>query len=234
MGYAENSSALEFAMKPCLNHQRNQALMSMEVAIIIATLAVLFLFGILPALMATKKGAKNFRCCDNLKQIGIAHQLWVNDLNTQFSLLTVATNSMKSPAHNDSARVLWQARSNYLKTPAILVCPADRKRNAAASFASGLGNANISYFLNSSAITNPETVLAGDANLIVDGVPVQAVILNVWTNRRMGWTTERNHGIGILARGNLGMADGSMQGVTSNGLNRVFSASPATNRLAIP
>ena len=48
--------------------------------------------------------------------------------------------------------------SNELNTPKILVCPADRKRTVAASFATGFGNANISYFLNAAASTNSETV----------------------------------------------------------------------------
>jgi hypothetical protein len=234
MGYAKNLSAHAFAMKLHCSPRRDRALSLMAVVTIIAVLALLFLFGILPALMATKKGAKNFRCGNNLKQIGIAHQLWVDDLNPQFPLLTVATNSMESPAHNDSARVLWQARSNYLKTPAILVCPADRKRIAATSFATGFGNANISYFLNTVAQTNPHTVLAGDANMTVDGVPIRSGILNLWTNNRVGWTKERNHGIGYPGRGNLVMADGSLMFTGSNNLNLIFAASPVTNRLAIP
>ena len=122
--------------------------------------------------------------------------------------------------------------SNQLNTPKILVCPADRKRKVATGFGTGFSNANISYFLNAAARTNPQTVLDGDANLTVDGVPVQSGVLTLWTNSRVGWTKERNHG--LASGGYIGMADGSLQGVTSNGLNLVFAASPATNQLAIP
>lgn len=206
--------------------------MRVEVIIIIGVM-IFFVVCILPVLMAANKGAKAFNCLNNLKQIGLAHQLWVGDLNNQFPLLTFAAdNDGGKSTRNDSAYVLWQAMSNQLNTPKILVCPADTKRTIATSFATGFGNANISYFLNAAAKTNPQTVLDGDANLTVDGVPVQPGILNLWTNSRVGWTKERKHG--LAAGGYIGMADGSLQAVGSNGLNSAFADSLATNRLAIP
>ncbi len=123
--------------------------------------------------------------------------------------------------------------SNQLSTPKILVCPADRKHTVATSFATGFGNANISYFLNAAAKTNSQTVLDGDANLTVEGVPVQSGILNLWTNSRVGWAKGRNHGLGYSV-GNIGMADGSVMLATSNMLNSVFAVSPANNRLFFP
>ena len=201
-----------------------------EVAVIIAIIVFLGAC-FLSALSAAHKGTKETTCLNNLHEIGVAHLQWVND-NNQFPLLSTAYNRSGASAHNDSAYVLWQEMSNQLKTPKILVCPADRKRIAATNFAVAFGNANISYFLNTAAKTDPQTVLGGDANLTVDGVRVQTGILNVWTNSRVGWTKERNHG--LAGWGNIVMADGSLSTTTPNTLNFAFTTSLATNRLAIP
>lgn len=217
-------------MKPRCAKQRSQAFALTELLVVIAI--VVFLGAcFLSVLSAAHKGTKEFDCMNNLHEIGVAHQQWVND-NNQFPLLSPADNRLGISAHNGSAYILWQEMSNQLKTPKILVCPADRKRTVAASFATGFGNANISYFLNAAAKTDPQTVLSGDANLTVDGVRVQSGILNVWTNNRVGWTKERNHGLG--GWGNIVMSDGSLDNTTPKMLNSVFAASPATNRLAIP
>jgi type II secretory pathway pseudopilin PulG len=219
-------------MKPRRSNQRNQAFALTELLVVVAV--GMFLGAcLLSVLKATNKGAKAFSCRNNLKQIGLAHQLWVGDNNSQFPLLSSVTDNRPGiSARNDSAYVLWQTMSNQLNTPRILVCPADKKHTVATGFGTGFGNANISYFLNTAAKTNSQTVLDGDANLTVDGVPVQSGILNLWTNSRVGWTKERNHGLG--SGENIGMADGSVQQVTSNMLNSVFAASLVTNHLAIP
>jgi type II secretory pathway pseudopilin PulG len=219
-------------MKPRCSNQGNQAFALTELLVVIAVVVFLGVC-LLSVLRAAHHGDKAINCLNNLHQIGVAHQLWVGDLNNQFSLLTFAAdNHAGKLTRNDSAYILWQAMSNQLNTPKILVCPADKKRTVAAGFATGFGNANVSYFLNAAAKTDPQAVFDGDANLIVDGLPVQSGILNLWTNNRVGWTKERNHGMG--SGGYIGMADGSVQGVTSNMLNAVFAVSPATNRLAIP
>jgi hypothetical protein len=218
-------------MKTPLADQRNRALTKMDVLVIIAVLAVLAAL-LLPALMAANHGAKRINCLSNLKQIGIAFRLWEAD-NNQYPMAVSVTNggAMEWVATGNVA-ACFQVMSNELSTPKILVCPADRKRTIATGFGTGFGTGNISYFLNAAAKTNPQTVLAGDANLTVDGVPVQSGIVNLGTNSRIGWTKERNHGMGYSL--NIVMADCSLQQVTSNGLNTVLADSVATNRWLIP
>jgi type II secretory pathway pseudopilin PulG len=216
-------------MKPRFSNQPTSALTKIEVVVIVAVIGF-FVLLVLPAFMAANRGAKRINCVNNLKQIGLAHQLWISDLNNQYPLLAFAADSDGEKfIRNDSAYVSWQAMSNQLSTPKILICPADTKRTIATNFATGFGNANISYFLNSAATTNPPSVLDGDANLAVDGVPVQAGILNLWTNRSIAWTKDRHH-----SNGNIGLADSSVMQVTSNGLNSAFAERPATNRLFFP
>ncbi len=220
-------------MKPRRSKQRNQAFALTELLVVIAV--VMFLGACLfQTLSAAHMHDKNINCVKNLHEIGVAHQLWMADLKNQFPLLTsTADNRAGILTPNDSAYVLWQVMSNQLSTPKILICPADKKRTVATGFGTGFGNSNISYFLNAAAKTDPQTILDGDANLIVDDVAIQSGILNVWTNSRVGWAKGRNHGLGYSV-GNIGMADGSVMLATSNMLNSVFAVSPATNRLAIP
>jgi prepilin-type processing-associated H-X9-DG protein len=120
---------------------------------------------------------------------------------------------------NGNAYLFWQIMSNELSTPKILHCPADERRTNALSFTQGFSDANISYFFNLDALTiYPQMIVDGDDNLAVDGVPVKPGVLIPRPNRTLSWTDERHPRIG-----NIGMADGSVQQVTSNGLNTVFA-----------
>ncbi|MFO1513271.1 MAG: hypothetical protein U1F83_10225 [Verrucomicrobiota bacterium] len=84
----------------------------------------------------------------------------------------------------------------------------------------GLGNSNLNYFValdaNASA---PQMFLSGDDNLLIGGeagrygvaikgVPVKPGLLSLWTNTPVGGL--RND---YQKQGNVGLADGSVQGV---------------------
>jgi hypothetical protein len=73
-------------------------------------------------------------------------------------------------------------------------------------------------------------ILDGDDNLLVDGKPVQPGILNLRTGSTIAWTKDRHHGVG-----NIGLADGSAQQVTGDGLNSVvglYTNGVPTNNVA--
>jgi prepilin-type processing-associated H-X9-DG protein len=70
-------------------------------------------------------------------------------------------------------------------------------------------------------------ILDGDDNLLVDGKPVQPGILTLTINSHIAWTKDRHKGYG-----NIGFADGHVDQVSNDGLNRLLGA--ATNRLVIP
>jgi len=79
-------------------------------------------------------------------------------------------------------------------------------------------------------------ILDGDDNLQIDGKPVQPGVLNLRTGTAIAWTKDRHHG-----HGNIGMADGSAQQVTGDGLNSAVASSTsgtptnnATSRWLIP
>ena len=123
----------------------------------------------------------------------------------------------------------FRAMSNELSTPKVLVCQADN-RSAAPTFAV-LNNFNISYFVGADATdTFPQSLLAGDRNLMTNGVPVGSGLLVLTTHVTVGWTAAlHNHS------GNVVLGDGSVQQFTSARLQEQSAHSGvATNRLLIP
>jgi hypothetical protein len=121
--------------------------------------------------------------------------------------------------------------SNELSSPKVLVCFADSNRVAAVSFARGLNNSNVSYFIGVDASEeNPESIISGDDNFAVDGMPVKSGLLNLWSNAPVIWTAARHH-----FAGNIGLADGRVVTTSSATLtNLIQQTGLATNRLAIP
>jgi hypothetical protein len=191
------------------------------------------------SIAAAKRKHARINCISNLKQIGIAFRLWEGDNNDKYPMSVSVTNggAMELVATGNVA-ACFQVMSNELSTPIILHCPEDTRRTYATNFSTGFSSANISYFLNPSAVeTYPQMIMSGDDNLLVDGKPVQPGILNLRPGTTIAWTKDRHHGVG-----NIGMADGSAMQVTSEGfqranrevINGALAPGSATNRLLIP
>jgi hypothetical protein len=218
-------------MKPRFSDQRNRALTKIEVVVIVAALAVLVAL-LLPALAASKRKSSRINCTSNVKQIGIAFRLWEGDNNDKYPMAVSVTNggAMEWVAAGNVA-ACFQVMSNELSTPKILFCPEDTHRTYATNFSIGFSGANISYFVNPDAVeTYPQMIMLGDDHLLVNGNPVQPGILNLKTNQTIAWAKNRHHGAG-----NLGMADGSAQQVTTIGLQTALQQTGlATNRLVLP
>jgi len=139
------------------------------------------------------------------------------------------TDAMKLIA-TGKAYVFWQIISNELSTPKILYCTADTERVAATNFATVLSDANISYFFNLDGNeASPQLILTGDDNLAVNDVPARTGILTLSTNSTVAWTSARHKFVG-----NIGIADGSVQQVTTHGLFSAISNAAAPSRFAIP
>jgi prepilin-type processing-associated H-X9-DG protein len=167
----------------------------------------------------------------------MAFKTWEANNNDKFPMCFARTNieTMKSIG-NGKAYVLWQTLSDELSTPTDLRCPADTLRTTATNFNIGLSDANISYFFSLDTLddTHPQMILDGDDNLVVNGVRVKTGILNLPITDSLTWTKERHGG-----RGNIGMADGSVQQTTSITLNSaviaaINGATVATYRWVIP
>jgi len=94
---------------------------------------------------------------------------------------------------------------------------------------SKLSNTNISYFVGLDASeTTPQMFLAGDRNL-TNGLAVTNAVLFLATNREAGWTHELHS-----CQGNVGLADGSVQGFNISRLREAVTNAGAGNRLLMP
>src|SRR5262245_61030489 len=181
----------------------------------IELLAVSAVIGILVALFApmlsnAKRRAQRITCVGHLKNIGLSYRIWASDSTNSFPM-NLSTNLGRTREAVASSEILghFQGRSNELNTPLILVCPSDT-RKAAADFAR-LKNENVSYFVGLDAdATAPQTLLAGDRNLTINGVSVENAIIEVTGKTVVGWTAAMHKGVG-----NVAVGDGSVQQATA-------------------
>jgi prepilin-type N-terminal cleavage/methylation domain-containing protein len=158
------------------SHCARRAFTLLELLCVIAIIAILAAL-LLPALGRGYARAKRVACASNLKQTGTALHAWAHDHNDLFPM-QVSTNQRGTLEFAEQARVNadvsftfrhFQALSNELATARVLVCPADRRRVAAADFAS-LRNENVSYWINpGAAFGRTDSPVAGDRNVRTSG-----------------------------------------------------------------
>ena len=203
-------------------------------------------------------GARNhrhhpgIRCSNNLKQVGLAFRSWAIDNNDKMPMSISVTNGGAMEAVIDgNVAAAFQVMSNELNTPKILFCPTDKQRIQAVTFdqissskgwrdsISFLGNTNLSYFVGLDAKdTSPDMFLSGDDNFLlggnykgdVGGAPVPPGVLILTTNSPVTWSQARHE-----KQGNIGLADGSVQGFSSHSLRTALKEKGTEpNRLAMP
>jgi hypothetical protein len=128
---------------------------------------------------------------------------------------------------------VYRAASNELATPRMLHCALDKKRTVADASINfdTMTLKNISYFANLTAdVSMPKIPIAGDRNLMTNGVAVSAGLFAYWTNAQVGWTKEMHQENGIVVLG-----DGSVQQMSSNLLKtEVTKQLNQTNYCLIP
>jgi prepilin-type processing-associated H-X9-DG protein len=122
----------------------------------------------------------------------------------------------------------FQPLSNYLATPAVLVCPTDIERQTASSF-SGMNNSDISYFVGANAdYAMPNSILAGDRNVTNAGVG-EVTIVRLADGSIVKWT-EMMH----VLKGNVLFADGRVDELNSVWVSRMTSGGPTEMDLVLP
>lgn len=196
--------------------------------VILAVVAILAAM-LLPALAKAKSRAQRIQCVNNLKQDGLAFRIWEGDHDDKFPM--AVSNKLGGTLEwvpGGNAFRHFQVMSNELNTPKILVCPADT-RQPAADF-EHLQNINISYFVGLDASdADPQMLLAGDRN-ITNGLPPVRTVLILPPARPTGWTAAMHNKVG-----NVGLSDGSVQQVSTSGLQSALkNDSGRTNRIALP
>jgi prepilin-type N-terminal cleavage/methylation domain-containing protein/prepilin-type processing-associated H-X9-DG protein len=199
----------------------------LELLCVIAVIAILAAL-LLPALTKARDRAKQTQCAAQLKDIAVAFHSFAHDHNNQFPMqVPVAAGGSLgfAPRGNGSrgagdlglAYRHFQALASELRTPKMVICPADT-RLPAVSF-SVLSNQNVSYFASLNAeFGNANSLLAGDRNLTNDWAPPTSV-QRVGPNYLLRWSPELHR-----FRGNLLFSDGHVDQTTDQGL-RVLTKS---------
>ena len=200
-----------------------------EALVLVAMLAIVF--SLIPcATPSAKARARRVSCINNLKQVGLAFNLYANDHGQQFPW-TLPLTSTGTLEFADSPQVFkhFAAITNELITPKVLACPSDTQRIKATNF-TRLSNTNLSYFIALDADeSKPQRLLSGDRN-ITGGILSNSFLRLLPKNAAAGWTTELHNKVG-----NIGLADGSVQQVTPVGLRKQLQAQDRpVIRLAIP
>jgi competence protein ComGC len=196
--------------------------------IVIIAFSVLLLCMIVPAIARQKARSHRINCANNLRQIGLAFKTFTLDVPLYPMQLEVTNGGSRGSISTGEVFRHFQVMSNELSTPKILTCPADT-RLPSTNFLD-LANANLSYFVGLDARDSmPAIFLTGDRNLTNGTVLPPDHILIVTSNNPVGW----NHELHKFT-GNVGLSDGSVQGITRSKLNEALTNSGVTNRLAIP
>jgi competence protein ComGC len=204
------------------------------IELLLVLLGVLILIGLLlPAIMQPEKKFSRINCVNNMKQIGLAFRIWSGDNGDRYPMAVSITNGGTMEAIPQGlAFPHFQVMSNELNTPKIVVCPNDTERTSATNFTADFNDQRVSYFVGVDANeTNAASILAGDRNLLINGVAGRRGLVNVWSNMPVAWVSTNLH----RSFGNLAMADGSVQQDNSAKLREALASTGlATNRLAIP
>lgn len=199
-----------------------------ELLVILAIIAVLGCL-LFPGLRRARQRAFRISCTSNLKQIGLAFKTWSLDNQGRFpwQVLTNQAHEIK-PEAATNVYLQFLMMSNELSTPYILRCPADAQRAVTRDFGK-LSNTNVSYFVGLDAEdSTPQMFLAGDRNL-TNGLAVTNRVLFLATNLQAGWTHEMHS-----FSGNIGLADGSVQQLSTVQLREAVTNTGAGNRLLMP
>ena len=211
-----------------LCNQRNAAFAFIEFLVLVVSVAVLLLL-FASATPRNKGTSLRVKCTGNLKQVALGYLLWAQD-NQQGLPMESPTSAGGIREQALAGDLLSSVRiaADQFRTPSILICPGDKKRKPAETFAN-LTTASISYFLNvDAAFANQNQILTGDRSLAIAGSRVKSGLLQITNPWDVQWTNW------LHGDGNVALIDGSAHQVTSRGLRDLLTLGGPTSRLIIP
>jgi len=207
---------------PAFRFKPARAFTLIELLVVIAIIAILAAL-LLPALSGAKARARRAECANNLKQVGVGLRGWATDSDGHFPWVVGITNggSKDAPEWADHFR----ACSNELSTPKILVCAAQLEKKVITDWSLLAGEDNVSYFFGVDATeTKPETILAGDSNVLGGGGG-----LDPFWNSFIGTSIDAVWDNNVhVNKGNLALSDGSVQMVNTLELQAQISSALST------
>jgi competence protein ComGC len=211
---------------------RSNAFTLLEVIVIIVVVTTIFAL-VIPRFARSRMRSSKLGCANQLKQIGLAFRVFANDNDDLFPT-AVSTNNggVKELEYaSEIALLTFQSMSNELTTPAVLICPHDSARTRATNWTTDFRSGKAGYFVGlDSTVEHPQSLLSGDRNLMVDGVPLGKGLTELTTNRTVGWTAAIHANLGYVLLG-----DGSVQSLDKRRLQEQLGQTGfQTNRVAIP
>lgn len=209
-------------MRRVIDHRR--AFTLLELIVIFTVICILFAL-MIPATIRMREKQKRITCVNNLKSVGLAHRI-ASSVD-----LFPWTGSTNLPAPSTLAQVMtyYRGLSNEIANPSLLICPADFRKPAANIVS--LTHTNMSYFTCVDASEMfPQSFLAGDRNLMTNGVRIGPGILDLASQTNVAWSSAMHRNLG-----NVGMGDGSVQLLSSARLRVQFTNSGLSSmRVAVP
>jgi hypothetical protein len=181
-----------------------------------------------------KNTEQRVACMNNLRLIDLACRIWSADKGDKYPIhISQKQGSAMESANLRNVAPIFQVMSNELTSPKFLVCPADTNCFIADNFTTGFDNSYISYFVGLDAdITFPQSLVAGDSNMAIDGVPVKSGLLQLSTDVPITWTADRHFNKGVNV-GNVILSDAIID-IRIPLPKLLVQTGLATNRLAIP
>jgi prepilin-type processing-associated H-X9-DG protein len=200
-----------------------------DVIVVLLTGWTLFVLLVYPALRNARNKAKRISCVSFCKQMGLSFRIYANDNNNLYPMaVPVDEGGAEEDMLNGRMFRAFQVMSNELSVPVVVVCPSDTRRPAD-DFLS-MGNTDVSYFVGIHAEdTRPQMILTGDRNLEIEDEWLSGVV-DLGTNSPLNWKPEIHQN-----SGNVGLADGSVQQVTTHMLRlQLKHSGDTTNRVVFP
>lgn len=184
---------------------KSTAFTLLELFVVLGTVCILLLL-VMGAVVHGHTKWQRVACVNSLKNVGLAFRIFERDAGTS-SMLPFQSSSNSPPLTTyDQFISRLRLMSNEISSPWVLVCTAD-SRHPATNW-SKLSRTNISYFISLDAEeTYPQSLLAGDRNVITNGVRIGPGIVKLGSSvTNAGWDRTIHHFLG-----NIMMADGSVQ-----------------------
>jgi prepilin-type processing-associated H-X9-DG protein/prepilin-type N-terminal cleavage/methylation domain-containing protein len=215
--------------------ESRNAVTLIELVLVIALIAILAAL-LLPSIEQVRQRARRTQCVSNLRQIGVAFLSFANSHEDKFPILVSVANGgileFATGKYDDFTYRNFQALSNELVDPRVLVCPSDPLRRTNAFIFATLSNVNLSYFVFprsnphdsdswlSGDCTQPEL---GTARVTQTGIEAS------------GWERSYWHGNGV--RGwicNALFADGHVESLKTQWVGRTSSSLPLSEPISPP
>ncbi len=216
-------------MKILSPSKHRRALTAVEVLVVVAVvaLAIVILLPMFERHAHTR--SPRISCVGNLKQVGLAFRIYANDNNDLYPMAVLeADGGAKEAVERGEMFRIFEVMSNELSDPRVVICPAD-DRTAATNF-SNFNNSHVSYFVGLDAVgTKPDMILSGDRNIAIDDQSLSGIV-SLRTNATLAWMKSIHE-----HAGNIGLADGSVQQVTTPMLYQLLrNSGDGENRILFP